>query len=434
MTPASGEAGAGAGDRAGDGSGGDAHEPAASVRGRRVVWWIAARYLLGGRSRLLTGTARSALGSTGLGVAAMVVSMALMSGYTSSVEERLLQSGPLVVTPLGEAAGDIAAADETAARLRRLPGVERVGVTLAGQGGLASRTNPAGVDVWFRGVLPGASSLGARAEQLERSADGVDAVVLGSQLQRTLGANEGDTVRLTAIVGSASGEPRFAYRSLRVAGAFETGYSEYDRSFAVLHRDAVEALGAVGVVLEVATSPGADPSAVQRRIEDVVGTEALVTDWRRSNQDIFDALRLQKWGLFLVLGLIVLVSTFNIAAALVVMVRERGRDTAVLAALGLGPRRLRRVFLACGLSLGAAGAGLGLLFGSLVSAIITRYELVRFDPGVTEIYFISSVPFEVRALDLLAVAGFSLLVVGLACWWPARMASSVEPARALHWE
>jgi len=413
---------------------GSAHEPGASAKGRRVVWWIAARYLLGGRSRLLTGTARSALGSTGLGVAAMVVSMALMSGYTSSVENRLLQSGPLVVTPLGEAAGDLTSADETAGRLRRLPGVERVGATLAGQGALASRGNPAGVDVWFRGVLPGASSFGAGEEQLEQSADGFDAIVLGRQLQRTLGAADGDLLRLTAIVGSPSGQPRFAYRTLRVTGAFETGFSEYDRSYAVLHRDAVEALGALGVVLEVATSQGADQSAVHRSIEELVGADALVTDWRRGNRDIFAALRLQKWGLFLVLGLIVLVSTFNIAAALVVMVRERGRDTAVLGALGLGPRRLRRVFLVCGLSLGAAGTGLGLLLGSLVSLIITRYELVRFDPGVAEIYFISSVPFDVRALDLLAVAGFSLVVVGLACWWPARLASSLEPARALHWE
>ncbi|MYG30715.1 MAG: ABC transporter permease [Holophagales bacterium] len=413
---------------------GDAREPGASARGRRVVWWIAVRYLLGGRSRLLTGTARSALGSTGLGVAAMVVSMALMSGYTSSVENRLLQTGPLVVTPLGEAAGDLASADEMAARLRRLPGVERVGVTLAGQGQLLSGANPAGVDVWFRGILPGASSFGAGEEELGRNADGFDAVVLGRQLQRTLAAADGELLRLTAIVGSPSGQPRLAYRTFRVAGAFETGFSEYDRSYAVLHRDAVETLGAVGVVLEVATSQGADPSAVHRSIEELVGGDALVTDWRRGNRDIFAALRLQKWGLFLVLGLIVLVSTFNIAAALVVMVRERGRDTAVLGALGLGPRRLRRVFLVCGLSLGAAGTGLGLLLGSLVSAIITRYELVRFDPGVAEIYFISSVPFDVRPLDLLAVAGFSLLVVSLACWWPARLASSLEPARALHWE
>ena len=168
------------------------------------------------------------------------------------------------------------------------------------------------------------------------------------------------------------------------------------------------------MVLEVTTAPGASVSDVQENIEELVGADALVTDWRLSNRDIFAAFRLQKWGLFLILGLIVLVSTFNIASALVVLVRERGRDTAVLAALGLGPRRVQRVFLLGGMSLGAVGTALGLGLGALVSVIITRYELVRFDPGVAEIYFISSVPFDVRALDLLAVAGFSLLVTGLA--------------------
>ena len=399
-----------------------------------VVWWIAARYLLGGRSRLLSGTARSALGSTGLGVAAMVISMALMSGYSGSVQSRLLQAGPLIVSPLGEAASDSGAADSTAERLRGIPGVDRVAVTLAGQGSLASGANPAGVDIGLRGALPGASPFGADDRQLARSDDGIEAIVVGEELRRTLGVSEGDLLRLTAIVPSDAAGPRFAYRTLRVAGVFETGFSQYDRTYAIVHRDTVLALGGGQVLLEVATAPGFKVSDVQERIEELVGAEALVTDWRRSNREIFAAFRLQKWGLFLVLGLIVLVSTFNIASALVVMVRERGRDTAVLSALGLVPRRLRRVFLLCGLSLGAAGTALGLGLGALVSAIITRYELVRFDPGVAEIYFISSVPFDVRALDLLAVAAFSLLVTGLACWWPARLAVAASPARALHWE
>ncbi len=402
--------------------------------GDGVVWWIAARYLLGARSRLLSGTARSALGSTALGVAAMVISMALMSGYSDSVQSRLLEAGPLIVSPLGDASVDPGAADRIAERLRALPGAGTVAVTVAGQGSLASSGNPAGVDVLTRGVVPGASSFGATEGQLARGDVGIEAIVVGRELQRTLGVSEGDLVRLTAIVASGSSGPRFAYRTLRIGGAFETGFSEYDRSYSVVHRDTAVAVGGGRVVLEVTTAPGASVSDVQENIEELVGADALVTDWRLSNRDIFAAFRLQKWGLFLILGLIVLVSTFNIASALVVLVRERGRDTAVLAALGLGPRRVQRVFLLGGMSLGAVGTALGLGLGALVSVIITRYELVRFDPGVAEIYFISSVPFDVRALDLLAVAGFSLLVTGLACWWPARLGASVEPARALRWE
>ena len=142
-----------------------------------------------------------------------------------------------------------------------------------------------------------------------------------------------------------------AYRTLEVAGTFETGYSEYDRSYAVVHRDTAVAVGGGRVVLEVTTAPGASVSDVRERVEELAGADALVTDWRLGNRDIFAAFRLQEWGLFLILGLIVLVSTFNIASALVVLVRERGRDTAVLAALGLGPRRVQRVFLLGGMSL-----------------------------------------------------------------------------------
>ena len=399
-----------------------------------VVWWIAARYLVGARSRLLSGTARSALGSTALGVASMVISMALMSGYSDSVQRRLLEAGPLLVQPLGDAASEPAAADRIAERLRDVPGAGTVAVTVAGQGLLASSGNRAGVDVTTRGVLPGASSFGASEEQLARDEAGFEAIVVGRELQRALGVSEGDRVSLTAILPPASSGPRFAFRTLRIAGAFETGFSEYDRGYAVVHRETAVALGGGQAVIEVATAAGASVSEVQEQIEELVGGEALVTDWRLSNRRIFAAFRLQKWGLFLILGLIVLVSTFNIASALVVLVRERGRDTAVLAALGLGPRRVRRVFLLGGMSLGVLGTALGLALGSLISVIITRYELVRFDPGVAEIYFISSVPFDLRTLDLLAVAGFSLLVTALACWWPARLGAAVEPARALRWE
>ena len=168
---------------------------------------IAARYLLGARSRLLSGTARSALGSTALGVAAMVISMALMSGYSDSVQSRLLEAGPLIVSPLGDASVDPGAADRIAERLRALPDAGTVAVTVAGQGSLASSGNPAGVDVLTRGVVPGASSFGATEGQLARGDVGIEAIVVGRELQRTLGVSEGDLVRLTAIVASVLPDP-----------------------------------------------------------------------------------------------------------------------------------------------------------------------------------------------------------------------------------
>ena len=161
----------------------------------------------------------------------------------------------------------------------------------------------------------------------------------------------------------------------------------------------------------------------------------MVTDWRQLNRELFTALQLQQVALFLVLGLIVLVSTFNVASTLVVLVRERMRDIGLLGALGLPPGEpaadlpaLRRVpgrrWARCSASPSAGGS----------RWVLTTFELIRFDPEVAAIYFISSVPFRVEPRDLLAIVGFALLVTLLACFLPAWRAARVDPSSALRYE
>jgi lipoprotein-releasing system permease protein len=128
------------------------------------------------------------------------------------------------------------------------------------------------------------------------------------------------------------------------------------------------------------------------------------------------------------------VSTFNVGATLVVLVREKMRDVGVLAALGMRPASLRRVFLLGGLYLGALGTALGVSLGAALSWLFTRFELLRFDADVAQIYFLSSVPFRVRGGDLLAVSLFSLGVTLLACLVAARRAARLDPAAALRYE
>jgi lipoprotein-releasing system permease protein len=143
---------------------------------------------------------------------------------------------------------------------------------------------------------------------------------------------------------------------------------------------------------------------------------------------------LQQIALFLVLGLIVLVSTFNVASTLVVLVRERMRDIGLLGALGLAPGSLRLIFLLYGGFLGGLGTLLGVAFGWGVSWVLTTFELIRFDSEVAAIYFIRSVPFRVEPEDLLAVVGFALLVTLLACLVPAWRAARIDPSSALRYE
>ena len=185
---------------------------------------------------------------------------------------------------------------------------------------------------------------------------------------------------------------------MRNGKSFETGFAEADAGWVMVDRELVEQLGGRSSLLEIVVEDPLQTAALSKSVQAVLGDEFLVTDWRQFNRELFTALRLQKVALFLVLGLIVVVATFNVASTLVVLARERRREVGVLAAMGLGRRSLTAVFLLCGLALGGVGALLGVAFGWLVAWVLTTFELIHFDPGVAAIYFISSVPFRVESV------------------------------------
>ena len=168
--------------------------------------------------------------------------------------------------------------------------------------------------------------------------------------------------------------------------------------------------------------------------QQALGDEFLIRNWQVYNPELFTALRLQKWVLFFLLGLIVVVSTFSVVSTLVVLVRERTRELGVLGSIGARPRMLRAVFLRCGLLLGGAGTAIGLVVGVGLCWLLTVFEVLDFDDGMAEIYFIDRVPFVVRWTDLLAVVLFSLTVSALASRIPARRAARLRPAEALRYE
>jgi lipoprotein-releasing system permease protein len=173
---------------------------------------------------------------------------------------------------------------------------------------------------------------------------------------------------------------------------------------------------------------------VTEAIEELLGGPWLVQRWESLNQDLFAALRLQEMLLFMVLGLIVVVSTFNTSSTLVILVRERLPDIGVLASLGLSPRGLFWLFACYGMGLGIAGILLGVSAGAGIAWVFDHYELIRFDPDVAKIYFIDSIPFRLEAGDLLAIVSFSLVVTLAACSLPARRAARLLPAEVLRAE
>jgi len=392
---------------------------------------LAARFLSGAQSRLLGGTARAAVASTALGVVAMVVAMALMSGYRHDLERRLLAGNAAIgVYP------SVAVGEEERARLDTtlgsLAGVRAVHRVSYGQGSVSVDGSIEPVDATFRGVEPGGVGLAGRAVDLTSRSDGLAAIALGDGLAAALGVEAGDAVRLTVLEVGRS-RPRFRYRSAYVSEIFHSGFFEFDRSWAVVDRQLLASLTGLDGSWEVAVTDPATTPRVLERAREALGPGFELRNFRAANRDLFEALEMQQVLLFFVLSLIVVVSTFNVASTLVVLVRERLRQLGVLAAMGVAPASLRGVFLIYGGALGLFGVALGLAIGSLAAWVLDEFELIRLSSDLASIYFLSSVPFRLRLLDLGAIGLFSLVVIVLACVLPARRATRLDPAAALRY-
>jgi len=413
---------------------------------RSLALEVALSYLRARSSRLVSSVSLLSISGIGLGVAALVVAMGLLSGYQREIQENLIgANAEVVLFPLSTDAE----ADPSAVE-RRVSVVPRVRATapVVYQSGLASSAaTPDGTDVVLKGIDPAQERRVSRldaylpdAERVLTPGSGTDrpGVAIGAELARLLDVEEGDTI-LLSVPDNTRGVSALVARSApyRVARIFRTNFYESDSELVFLDRQALRQLARMegeANVIEIKLDTIRDTEGAARAIGSAAGKEFSVTDWRSLNTGLFSALKIQQTTLFFVIGLIVAVSTFNIVATLVMTVKEKKRDIGVLTALGAEPTFFSRVFLLLGGLLGGAGVVAGIGFGALICWVMTTFRLLRFPPGVAEIYFVSFIPFLVRPVDLVAILGFSAVVVLLASWLPARRAGRIDIAEALRYE
>ena len=407
---------------------------------------IAFRYLRSRPSRLVSAVSLLSMAGIALGVAALVVAMGLLSGYRSEIRQKLIgANAAVVVFPMIPGGDPDPAALER--RIAAVPGVRATAPVVYQAGVIASAASPDGVDAVLKGIDAAAetrvSDLGAYLPDapaaITRGAAGAPpGIAIGEELARKLDARPGDEV--TISVPDASGRPgRFAPRvaRFRVSRVFKTNFAEYDSEWVFVDREELRRLAGMegrANVVEVRLASLDDTERAAAAIGRAAGNGYSVSDWRSMNGGLFSALVIQQTTLFLLIGLIVAVSTFNVVATLVMTVQEKRRDIGVLATLGAEPRFFSRVFLALGTLLGATGVAAGVAFGVLVCVTATRFRLLSFPPGVAEIYFVSYIPFLVRWRDLAAIVGFSAVVIVIASWVPALRASRLDIAEALRYE
>jgi lipoprotein-releasing system permease protein len=407
---------------------------------------VAVRYVKSRPSRLISSVSVLSIAGIALGVAALVVAMGLLSGYRTEIRERLIGANAAVVVFPMVARGqtDVAALERRIAGVRS---VRAVAPVIYQTGVASSSATPDGTDAVLKGIDADVerrvSDLDAYLPDAARAVrpaagDAPPSVAIGDELARRLDVRAGDDVVL-AVADNAAEGGRFAPRSgrFRVGRVFRTNFAEYDSEWIFVDREELRKLarleGAANVI-EVRLDSLRNTDTAVAAIRAAAGNGYSVSDWRSMNGGLFAALVIQQAALFLVIGLIVAVSTFNIVATLVMTVQEKKRDIGVLTTLGAEPGFLRRVFLWVGALLGGTGVLAGVLFGVAICWAATRFRLLSFPAGVAEIYFVSFIPFLVRVRDLAAIVLFSAAAIALASWVPARRAGRLDVAEALRYE
>ncbi len=414
-------------------------------------WQLGWRYTRAGRASRRDGFISfisfvSMLGIA-LGVAALIIVLSVMNGFQRDVRDRMLSviAHVELLDVQGSGLNDWQA---LAKRAQAAQPTRVVGSApfIATQSLVTHGDTMRGAMV--RGISPadeakvtvlGAQLGGATLASLK---PGAWQVVLGAELARSLGVREGDSVTIVTPSGQmtpAGLVPRL--KQFTVSGTFESGHYDYDSSYALIHLDDAQRLyrldGPSGVQLKL--SDLHDARDVARELGQTLGAGVNVSDWTRTNRNWYDAVRLEKRMMFIILTLIVGVAAFNLVSTLVMTVTDKQADIAILRTLGASPRSIMGIFMVQGAASGVIGTLVGVALGLLVAfnidTIVPALERllgVSFLPS--SVYVISRMPSDPQWRDIAPITVMALLLALVATLYPSWRASRVNPAQALRYE
>jgi len=408
-------------------------------------WMISRRYLRARRKEgFISVIAGFSFLGIMLGVATLIIVMAVMNGFRKELLGKILGlNGHLLVQPLETPLTDW---EPVSARIAQIPGVILAAPLVEGQALASSPFGAAGVLV--RGLRArDLAQLPSVANNIKQgSLEGFDegqGVAIGRRLADQLSLRAGDNITLVAPRGAVTPmgtTPRI--KVYKVAAVFEIGMSEYDAAFVFMPlREAQLYFNRSGDVtaIEVYT---ADPDRIdrfRRLITEAAGRQIFMVDWRQRNATFFNALQVERNVMFLILTLIVLVAALNIISGLIMLVKDKGRDIAILRTIGATQGAVMRIFLITGASIGVIGTLMGFLVGTLIClnvesirqfvSWLTNTEL--FSP---ELYFLSRLPAEMDPGETAAVVVMALTLSLLATLYPSWRAARLDPVEALRYE
>src|SRR5450432_670498 len=443
----------------------------------RFEFFIASRYLRAKRKQAVIGVITGlSIAGVAAGVASLVVALAVNNGFRQDLQDRLLGSTSHInlLRTLGDGMHDWRPLME---RLQKQPHVVAVAPDIYEQVLISVGSRARGAVL--KGIIPkderkvsdlldsvkegSAAELDEPMENSEatskasdksvrpkqagtmQDADSLEAVeqrraamppiILGKQMADELGAKSGSIVTVTSPQGELTPfgiVPK--YTRFRVAGIFDSGFYDYDSSWAFTRLSDAQKLFALGDVIQIIEFKIDDiykAAEIGQQLENQAGPGFMTTNWMEQNQPLFHALRLERLVTFITVGLIVFVAALNILISLTMMVMEKTRDIAVLMSMGTRKSQVRKVFIAQGALIGVFGTAIGLVFGYVICWAGGHYHLFPLAP---EVYSIDYVPFAPRVMDGVWVALVAVVTALVATIYPSWSAARILPAEALRYE
>jgi len=410
--------------------------------------FIGLRYLRAKRKQtFISVISVISVGGVALGVAALIIVLAVMTGFESDLRDKILGTNSHVVI-LKHGKTGMTKYREITEKVKTVDHVLAATPFIYSQAMLSSPHNVSGVVL--RGIDPTQEGTVTELEKnmekggLENLRPSVDSktgipqpdgVVLGAELSRMLGAFMGDMVTLVSPVGAITPmgmQPQM--RKLKIVGIFNSGMYEYDSGLIYVSLEMAQRflkMGDAATGIEVKVDDIYQAKEVAKKIGKILGFPYWTRGWMDMNKNLFSALKLEKLAMFIILILIVLVACFNIISTLVMMVMEKNRDIGILMSMGAKKREIMRIFMLEGLIIGTVGTLSGAVLGIGACLIADHFKLIKL---AGDVYYMNYLPFKMVPGDIALICGLSILISFLATLYPSWQAARLDPAVALRYE
>ncbi len=411
----------------------------------RTERMVARRYLLPGRGEAFIFLVASiSLGAVALGVAALIVVMSVMNGFRAELFDKIVGlNGHAVIQ--GYSGRGLPDWRRIAAEAKATPGVTSA-IPLIEQPLFATvegRAEP----ILLRGMqladLRHTIAGNVKTGNLAEVAPGSGNVAIGTKLAESLGIGVGDSISVLNPAGQSTPfgtAPRIV--SYRVAATFEIGVYDFDKAYVVMPMEDAQELLFLGDTVGMVELRTVDPDKVSQILAPLapkVIRDGVVTDWRQMNASLFQALEVERITMFVVLGIVILIAAFNILSSLIMLVRAKTRDIAILRTMGASRAAMLRIFMTVGMTIGLLGILLGIMLGTVF--LFFRQDVVDVIQAMTgaqlwdpSIRVLTELPSKPNPLDISIIIVMTLVLTFLATLYPAYKASSTDPVQVLRYE